>query len=263
MGQAMRTPVKRTWGERHTEPTAPHARFSWLAILPFVLSLIAGSTDTIGFLSLNGLFTAHITGNLIVLAAHLITGDMAVLSYLLAVPVFMFALLLSRLLATCLERSGTSALKPLLFSQFLFLVGFIGLCASEGSQLDPKSAVSITAGMFAVAAMAVQNALIQISCEDIPVTAVMTTNVTHLVLALGVLLCGGAERNIAAARRQIVHLLPVILGFTLGCALGAAAQSAYGSWSIAVPTCFALLTLLMALKSKKEEFSRADQQARS
>ena len=43
--------------------------------LPFVLSLIAGSTDTIGFLGLNGLFTAHITGNVVVLAAHVITGD--------------------------------------------------------------------------------------------------------------------------------------------------------------------------------------------
>jgi uncharacterized membrane protein YoaK (UPF0700 family) len=29
--------------------------------LPFVLSLTAGAMDTIGFLGLNGLFTAHIT----------------------------------------------------------------------------------------------------------------------------------------------------------------------------------------------------------
>ena len=48
--------------------------------LPFVLSLIAGSTDTISFLGLNGLFTAHITGNVVNLAAHLITGDPAIVS---------------------------------------------------------------------------------------------------------------------------------------------------------------------------------------
>jgi uncharacterized membrane protein YoaK (UPF0700 family) len=30
-----------------------------------VLSVIAGATDIIGFLGLNGLFTAHITGNLV------------------------------------------------------------------------------------------------------------------------------------------------------------------------------------------------------
>jgi hypothetical protein len=33
--------------------------------LRFVLSLIAGSTDMIGFFGLNGLFTAHITGNVV------------------------------------------------------------------------------------------------------------------------------------------------------------------------------------------------------
>jgi uncharacterized membrane protein YoaK (UPF0700 family) len=49
---------------------------------------IAGSTDTIGFLSLDGLFTAHITGNLVVLAAHLINGAQTIVSYVLAVPVF-------------------------------------------------------------------------------------------------------------------------------------------------------------------------------
>jgi uncharacterized membrane protein YoaK (UPF0700 family) len=43
--------------------------------LPFVLSVIAGATDSIGFLGLNGLFTAHITGNLVVLAADVVAGS--------------------------------------------------------------------------------------------------------------------------------------------------------------------------------------------
>ena len=43
-------------------------RASWL--LPFVLGATAGAVDVIGFLALGGLFTAHITGNIVVLAAH-------------------------------------------------------------------------------------------------------------------------------------------------------------------------------------------------
>jgi len=45
-----------------------------LKFLPFVLSLAAGSVDVIGFLEFYELFTAHIMGNLVVLAAHLVAG---------------------------------------------------------------------------------------------------------------------------------------------------------------------------------------------
>jgi len=45
-----------------------------MKLLPTVLSTIAGSTDAICFLGLGGLFTAHITGNLVVLAAHVVSG---------------------------------------------------------------------------------------------------------------------------------------------------------------------------------------------
>ena len=64
-----------------------------------MLSVIAGSTDIISFLGLNGLFTAHITGNLIVLAALVVAGQPTIISYILSVPVFMLVLLLTRLLA--------------------------------------------------------------------------------------------------------------------------------------------------------------------
>ena len=46
-------------------------------LLPTVLSMIAGAVDVTGFLALGGLFTAHITGNLVILAAHYITGRSA------------------------------------------------------------------------------------------------------------------------------------------------------------------------------------------
>jgi uncharacterized membrane protein YoaK (UPF0700 family) len=57
----------------------------WL--LPAVLSTIAGAVDVIGFLALGGLFTAHITGNLVVLAAHYITGRFGEISFALSADV--------------------------------------------------------------------------------------------------------------------------------------------------------------------------------
>jgi Protein of unknown function (DUF1275) len=67
---------------------------SWILQLSLliVLSVIAGSTDTIGFLELDGLFTAHITGNLIVLAAHFLNGGDAQTAKILSVPVFILTI---------------------------------------------------------------------------------------------------------------------------------------------------------------------------
>jgi uncharacterized membrane protein YoaK (UPF0700 family) len=169
----MRLSTQRKW----SGTALPEADLSSRA-LPFVLSVIAGSTDIIGFFGLNGLFTAHITGNIVVLAAHVVTGDPAIVSYILSVPVFMLVLFLTRLLAIGLERAGLSSLRPLLLQQLVLLAAFLVLCVAAGPWSDSNAVIAIIAGMFGVAAMAVQNALAQFSLRNIRSTAVMTTNVT-------------------------------------------------------------------------------------
>jgi uncharacterized membrane protein YoaK (UPF0700 family) len=217
-----------------------------------VLSLTAGCTDVIGFLGLNGLFTAHITGNLVVLAAHVVAGDPAIFSYILSVPVFMLVLFLTRLFARALERAGLDTLGPLLLLQLLALAAFLVLCVTAGPWIDPNAATAVFAGMFGVVAMAVQNALVQISLKGVPSTAVMTTNVTHFMLDLGGVLVGGDPVEIAKARSRAMHTLPVIVGFTVGCGLGAACEAAVGLWSLALPTGLALLALAMGFAVEPE-----------
>src|SRR5882724_7718233 len=73
-------------------------------LLTFVLSVIAGSVDVIGFLGLGALFIAHITGNLVVLAARTAAGEHASAAHLLSVPVFIVALFAARLLAATFDR---------------------------------------------------------------------------------------------------------------------------------------------------------------
>jgi uncharacterized membrane protein YoaK (UPF0700 family) len=101
--------------------------------------------------------------------------------------------------------------------------------------------------MCGVAAMAVQNALVQISLTKTPTTAVMTTNVTHFMLDLGEVLVGRDPAQVVQARARAVHTLPVIVGFTIGCVLGAAFEAAADLWSLALPTALALLAFTMGL----------------
>jgi uncharacterized membrane protein YoaK (UPF0700 family) len=221
--------------------TAPDAR---RAALPFVLSLIAGATDTIGFLSFR-LFTAHVTGNLAVVAAHFITGNPVIMPYLVSVPVFMVALLLASLLGGLLERHGSPTLRPLLWLQLLLLIGATALCLAQGGGFNGGSSLSTAAAMLAVAAMAVQNSLVQVALKTVPTTAVMTTNVTRLVHAVAQVLTCLDEAVVRRAREQAWRILPVVLGFVLGCVIGAIGHAAFGHAAFGLPAGLALLALLM------------------
>jgi uncharacterized membrane protein YoaK (UPF0700 family) len=75
-------------------------------LLPAVLSTTAGAVDVIGFLALGGLFTAHITGNVVVVAAHYVTGGFGDIGPLLAVPVFVAVLSLVTLASVAVARAG-------------------------------------------------------------------------------------------------------------------------------------------------------------
>jgi uncharacterized membrane protein YoaK (UPF0700 family) len=214
-------------------------------LLPSVLGLTAGAVDAISFLGLGGLFAAHVTGNLVILAAHLVNGGAAPVVHILSVPVFMAALGLTRLLVGGLEALGHATLRPLLALQALLLVGVFVLGVSAGAPFDPTAPRAVIAGMLAVAAMAVQNALVQVSLAGAPSTAVMTTNITRFTMDLGAVLLRRDSNEVVSARRRARRTGPAIAGFVVGCGLGAAYEAAYGLWSLVLPTGFAVAALAL------------------
>jgi uncharacterized membrane protein YoaK (UPF0700 family) len=214
-------------------------------LMTFVLSLTAGSMDVIGFLGLGGLFTAHITGNIVVLAAHVVSGGAAQLAAILSVPVFMLVLCLARLLAGGLAAIGLSALWPLLLLQFLFLCGSLVLYTAEGPGMDPNAAIATVVGMLAVSAMAAQSAVVQVSLPGTPATAVLTTNIARFTTDVDTILLGATEEAITA-RRRVGRLWPSIVGFILGCCVAAPCETRFGLYALALPAGLALLALPMA-----------------
>jgi len=221
-------------------------------LLPFVLALIAGSVDVIGFLGLNGLFMAHITGNLVVLAAHIVAGGDASLPLMISVPVFVFALVLTRLLAAALEHARIAPLGTLLVLQFVLLGAFLASCVIAGPSVNPNAPIMVVAGMLGVCAMAVQNALVRIGLSGAPSTAVLTTNITLVTMDLGEMLLGRDASRVAKARDRARRTWPAIAGFLLGCVLGAGCEATFGLRSLLLPTGFALLAIVLGIARSKK-----------
>jgi uncharacterized membrane protein YoaK (UPF0700 family) len=211
-----------------------------LRLLPFILSLVAGSLDIVGFLGLGGLFAAHITGNVVVLAARLVAHEPSPLSYVISVPVFMGMLVLTRLIVAGLDRIAFPSLLTLLVLQFLLLLMAFGTCIAAGPGADPNGLELTLAGMLAVSGMAVQNALVRVSLAGAPSTAVITTNVSIFTMDVGEIWFGKSQPGRAKARIRAQRTWPAIAGFLLGCALGALCEPMFGLVALIVPTIISL-----------------------
>jgi uncharacterized membrane protein YoaK (UPF0700 family) len=231
-------------------------------LLPGVLSVVAGSVDVISFLGLGGLFAAHITGNLVVLAAHLVTGGAASLAPILSVPVFALVLGLTRLAAAALEENGNCPLQPLLALELILLVSFLTVWVTAGSGFDPAAPTGVVAGMLGVAAMAVQNALVRL-LVGAPATSVMTTDITVFMMDVGAIMFRRDPNEVAYARSRARRTWPAIVGFTAGCSLGALLEVVIGRWSLTLPIGFAVLALALGSSVKETEFRPTDARCHS
>ena len=89
--------------------------------LPTLLSFNGGYVDTAGFLALQGLFTAHVTGNFVTFGASVALGTSGAVTKLLALPTFCAVVVLARLLSHLLTRRSLPVVRTLLSLKFLLL----------------------------------------------------------------------------------------------------------------------------------------------
>jgi uncharacterized membrane protein YoaK (UPF0700 family) len=212
----------------------------WL--LPLLLSTTAGAVDVIGFLALGGLFTAHITGNLVVLAAHYITGRFGEMAPLLSVP--MFVVVLGIVTLTSVRKPIWIVRRVLLVLQAVLLACFLGFGIAFGPFPNANNGMAVFVGMLGVAAMATQNGLVRLALPGAPSTAVMTTNVTQLTVDLATLVRGHSEQTELPRIRCRADMTSVsVIGFAVGLALGAVLEIHFGLWSLILPAMLAALAI--------------------
>src|SRR6516164_9626119 len=222
-----------------THPADEAAELTRLAArLPPLLSVIAGMVDLTGFLLLGHIFTAHITGNLVLAAAAAVHGDPFNLAQVLAIPAFMLALAVVWLIAQASHRRGAGLARLLLLVQFLLLAAVLILNVITRPSADPSGLTAGIAVMIAVSAMACQYGLLRLAIPGAISTAVMTGNLTNTVLSIMDTLSQGHPLMTADAGR-LKRSLYLLFGFLLGCIVAAMAITTMGEWAWSLPTALA------------------------
>lgn len=213
--------------------------------LPLLLSFNGGYVDTLGFLALSGLFTAHVTGNFVTFGATVALGTAGALPKLLALPVFCVIVFLSRLAGICLQRRNLPVVRPLLFVKFLLLAAVAAYALYHGPFVASESLVMLVVGMTLVSAMAIQNAVHRAHFPKAPPSTLMTGTTTQIMLDLADLLVGVKGEQTTAAAARIKRMIVAVIAFAVGCGLGALGFIVAPAAAFVVPAVTAALGLFL------------------
>src|SRR5262245_59541488 len=170
------------------------AERDWRWLLPLLLSFTAGYVDTAGFLALQGLFTAHVTGNFVTLGASLVLGTSGAIAKLLALPVFCTVVIATRLLSSLLSKRIPAVFEVMLVLKIVLMIIGAALAVRFGPFHDGDSWQAILTGMVLVAAMAIQNAVHRIYLGSAPPSTLMTGTTTQNMMDLADLALPRDER---------------------------------------------------------------------
>lgn len=207
----------------------------------FILAFLSGFVDTAVFVHMGGLFVAHVTGNFVLLGAtlagagHAGHGGSATLQ-LISFPIFFVSVMLAAAIAgRVAEPHRTSAL--LWIATLLTLA--TGITALAGFGTDPVLA------MILVVAMAILNAAQRLDAGLGAPFTVMTGNVTGVAIAAAQGLRLAPAPSVAPKPQATRTLLLLVIGFAVGCALGAVAQAWWGYSAMVAPALLLAVRLLI------------------
>jgi len=217
-----------------------------ILLLPLLMSFNAGFVDTAGFLALQGLFTAHVTGNFVTFGAAMVQGTSGGLAKLLALPVFCLVVVSTRIFSFSLPRIGLPIFRSMLALKVLLLALGGALAVHYGPFPQGDSLQAICTGMVLVSAMAIQNAAHRIHMGTEPPSTLMTGTTTQIMIDIADVIRGAPAPVLDLARPRLAKMTASVTAFALGCAGGAVLYASLGVWCFVVPPLIALPAVFLA-----------------
>ena len=221
------------------------------------LGFLAGYVDAFGYITLFGLFTAHITGNFVLMGAEMATtGHTFPILKILALPAFVIGVALAKMIATQCERREGNPLLALYTTEMTLLLLFMLIGLATGPFDGGMSGSAIFASITGTMAMGVHGACGRLLLPDLAPTVMMTGNVTQLVIDFIELIHGRGGKKV---RNRCAKYLWPMVAFLLGALSGAFACFRFGFHALLLPV---LLLLLLGYAETRRE-KRAKRMAAS
>jgi uncharacterized membrane protein YoaK (UPF0700 family) len=199
-----------------------------IRLTTFLLAFAAGYCDTCTFVAANEVFSAHVTGNFIVLAYDLVNhANLGAWIKLLTLPVFIIAVSAGGWIGRTTKKTHSLTI----IEGGLLLVAGISAYALRPFYHPGLDSFPV---MLVVFAMGLQNAFGKLFVkETLGPTTMMTGNVTQLALDLSQSLHTGFADPAALAglKRQLVN----ISSFLAGCIAGGLLAKPFGVAAVVVP----------------------------
>ena len=236
--------------------------------MALLLASVAGFVDAVGFLTLSGLFTAHMSGNTARLGVRLGQGQLsAAVPFAGAVALFVAGVGLGAALAEAASRRGVRSVAALQLALQAALVAAFMLYGSAVADGDRVSGHSLQ-GFYVLAALAIVALGLQTSSlSQIGGSTVRTTYISGVLtrfaqeavnsLAAGtrarerpsylrdVLGLGSAERS----RRRAALMGGIAALYLAGAVAGSLGHRTAGLWSLSLP--LALLVFAALLDARR------------
>ncbi len=210
-------------------------QLSYSRVRTVLLSFVGGYVDTLGFIALFGLFTAHITGNFVLIGSMIVHPSSGVILKLFALPAFVLAVACTRIIILSYDRRQRSPLRVLYAAETLFLMAFMA-AGLLGQPIESDTDLApILAGILGAIAMGMQHTASGSTLSPLVPTTVMTGNVTNLIIDIVDIFHSRNDKLKALATERVGKLLPAVVAFGIGALCAGFAYLHYSFWALCLP----------------------------
>lgn len=213
---------------------------------PVLLTVVGGAIDTIGFITLFGFFTAHVTGNLVLAGSGLVKGEDGLWIKLASVPLFILTVVVTKIYIDKSKKKQL-ILSHLFLAEAVFLTAFMIAGLSFQPFIDAGSITVAITGGLGLTALAIRNTASKTVIKHMSPTVLMTGNTTQLGIGLSDYLSNRTSEN----AKKLGHSSALVISFVIGALLGAVLYVKLSYWAVGL---FVLPVIYLSILSRDKDF---------